>query len=113
MIASAPGDANSFRIGVTALVSAPGIRVIRTKRIPKVFGRDPKCRASLVLFAPRFEGAAERQIRASKVPGRSLRFVSIAQNAYRARGIRLCGLQTAQLKSYAGPINQKLRQPVR
>ena len=109
MIVLSPGDAPSIRIGVTELVSAPGVRMIRTKRIPKVFGRGPKCCASLILFALPFEGAPKRQIRASKVPGRSLRFVAIAQNAYRARGIRLCGLQTAQLKSYAGPANQKLR----
>ena len=105
MIALSPGDANAIRIGVSELVGAPGIRMIRTKRIPKVFGGSPKCRASLSLFALRFEDAPKGQIRASKVPGRSLRFVAIAQNAYRARGIRLCGLETAELKSYTGPAN--------
>src|SRR5262249_20617418 len=108
MIASSPGDANSIRIGVTELVSAPGIRMIRTNRIPKGFGRGPQSCASLSLFALPFEGAPKRQIRASEIPGRSLRFVAIVQNAYRARGIRLCGLQATELKSYVGPANQKL-----
>jgi hypothetical protein len=111
-IVSSTGDANCIRIGVQESVSARGIRMIWTERVAKMLGRSPKCRASLSLFARRFEGAPKRQIRASKVRGRSLKFVSLVQDTDCALRIRLCGVQPAQLNSYAGPANQKLRQPV-
>src|SRR5689334_1512708 len=112
MFALPAGDANSIGTGATELGSVPGIRMIRTKRIPKVRGRGPKGRAGLTFPAPRLEDAPERQIGPSKIPGRRLAFVAIAQNAYRARRIPFCDLRAAQLKSNAGPANQKLRQPV-